>query len=154
MKNKKGFTLIELLAVIVIIGILFSLSTIAINSIKKKQDVKNARNVIGGILSGAKRYEADHQYKDVGTTPGIQIQDLLNGNYTDFDTSKYSDLLSENVTITIKECDSDESSKLFYAISGIDENKYGAESLNDCGCADQMLGTEVSEDLCKSIDGK
>ena len=40
MKRKNGFTLVELLAVIVIIGLLASFSTVAITSMKKKQDIK------------------------------------------------------------------------------------------------------------------
>ena len=49
MKNK-GFTLIELLAVIVILGILLSITTVSVNSLKKKQDEKNLQNVISSIL--------------------------------------------------------------------------------------------------------
>ena len=56
MKNKKGFTLIELLAVIVILGILLSISITAVNKIRKKQEIENKLNVLSGIFTGAKSY--------------------------------------------------------------------------------------------------
>lgn len=40
MKKNKGFTLIELLAVIVILGILLSISIVAVNNINKNQKKK------------------------------------------------------------------------------------------------------------------
>ena len=63
MKKKKGFTLIELLAVIVILGILLSISIVAVNNIRKKQEEENYVNVLSSILTGAKNYIADHPAK-------------------------------------------------------------------------------------------
>ena len=60
MKNKKGFTLIELLAVIVILGILLSISITAVNKIRRKQNVENKLNIVSNIMTGAKSYIADH----------------------------------------------------------------------------------------------
>ena len=60
MNRKKGFTLIELLAVIVILGIILSISIISINKIRKKQEVRNRLNNVSLILTGAKKYISNH----------------------------------------------------------------------------------------------
>ena len=54
MKNKKGFTLIELLAVIVILGILLSISITAVNKIRKKQEIEKLQREID-ILESFRR---------------------------------------------------------------------------------------------------
>ena len=60
MNRKKGFTLIELLAVIVILGIILSISIISVNKIRKKQEVRNRLNNVSLILTGAKKYISNH----------------------------------------------------------------------------------------------
>lgn len=60
MKKNKGFTLIELLAVIVILGVLLSISMVAVNKIKKNQDEENRKNQISGIMSSTKIYIANN----------------------------------------------------------------------------------------------
>ena len=93
MKSKRGFTLVELLAVIVILGILLSISTVAVNSIRKKQDEKNLENQISSVLTGAKSYVADNPsvLYNLSTQVSIEIGDLINGDYVSIkDTAKFS----------------------------------------------------------------
>lgn len=145
MKKNKGFTLIELLAVIVILGILLSISTIAVNSIRKKQEVQNKENVISSILTGAKEYNAkekialdkkDESNSSYGT---IDVDVLIKGNYVDFDTNKYTDLY--NNVVTKKQCD-DNKLKIQYSII-IDGKTY-----NDCGCESQN-SNHLSNEICE-----
>ena len=117
-KRSKGFTLVEVICVIAILGILASISTVAVFKIRAKQEVKNRENVISSILTGAKVYNAEH----MGAT-SISVQDLINGDYVDFDTTKYSDLVSKTV---IKEI-----------CTNTLKSKYIIDTYNDCGCEDQ-----------------
>ena len=133
MNNKKGFTLVELLAVIVILGVLLSVTTVAVNSIKKKQDEKNKLNVISGILTGAKHYVTDNNK----STGSVKVSVLLNENYVDFDQDKYSNLINLNVNYT--KCSN--SIKRKFEIK-VDNKKY-----NDCGCEGQAL-SQTSSELC------
>lgn len=133
MKNK-GFTLIELLAVIVILGILLSITTISVNSLKKKQDEKNLQNVISSILTGAKEYNAKNRIQVNGS---VSVKNLKSGDYVDFDEDKYSNLLKEDVEVTKNQCENP--LKVKYSIE-VDGTTY-----NDCGCEEQEDGAESSE---------
>lgn len=137
MKSKRGFTLVELLAVIVILGILLSISTVAVNSIRKKQDEKNLENQISSVLTGAKSYVADNPsvLYNLSTQVSIEIGDLINGDYVSIkDTAKFSN------SVKIKKCS--DNVKLMYFIT-VDGKTY-----NDCGCKEQELGTGESDKLC------
>lgn len=144
MKSKKGFTLIELLAVIVILGILISISTVAVNSLRKKQDEENKKNVISSILTGAKQYNADERIP-VGSS--VSVSELVSGNYVDFDQNKYPELLDANVTK--EQCCDDFNApncnplKIKYSIT-VDEKTY-----NDCGCETQGDGNTTSDEICE-----
>ena len=130
MKKKKGFTLIELLAVIVILGILLSISIVAVNNIRKKQDEKNYYNVLSSIFTGAKNYCSDH---DCNTS--VEVSKLLENEYVDFDTTRYNDLYSKNVTIV--SCGDDQGLKYKYRIEFDNEDIYNNKIYNDCGCETQ-----------------
>lgn len=134
MKNK-GFTLIELLAVIVILGILLSITTISVNSLRKKQDEKNLQNVISSILTGAKEYNAKNRIQVGGL---VSVKNLKSGDYVDFDEDKYSNLLEKNVTKN--QCE-ENPLKVKYSIE-VDGTTY-----NDCGCEEQKDGT-TSNEIC------
>lgn len=133
MKNK-GFTLIELLAVIVILGILLSITTVSVNSLRKKQDEKNLQNVISSILTGAKEYNAKNRIQVGGV---VSVKNLKSGDYVDFDEDKYSNLLEKNVTKN--QCDNP--LKVKYSIT-VDGTTY-----NDCGCEKQEDGA-ASKEIC------
>ncbi len=134
MKNK-GFTLIELLAVIVILGILLSITTISVNSSRKKQDEKNLQNVISSILTGAKEYNAKNRIQVGGL---VSVENLKSGDYVDFDEDKYSNLLKKNVTKN--QCE-ENPLKVKYSIE-VDGTIY-----NDCGCEKQEDGA-ASKEIC------
>ena len=132
--NNKGFTLVEVLAVIVILSILSILVVVNVIGIKKGEDEENDKNVISSILAGAKRYVADNPNVIDGTEAEINVNDLVNRNYVDFDSSQ-KEFLDKKVKINI--CP-DNNLKL----------KYVFEGYNDCGCDNQ--NSDVKETLCKN----
>lgn len=179
-KNKKGFSLIELLAVIVILGIILAISTVAVNSIRAKQAAENRRNVFSSIFTAARRYIADHPEfldQDISdsnlsfnkpTSGGEQIDviKLIEGNYLDIDETEYPELIyvhaneSEgNRHVQVYKCPDND---LKYYISFWDlpedrENLSWAKHkeyilYNDCGCVDQSSSVQTQE-LCIGYEG-
>ena len=144
MKKNKGFTLIELLAVLVILGILVTFSTIAIGKLKKKQDVKNLENTISSILTGAKAYNAESRIKTgVESDSGITIEDLKSSGFVDFDESVFKGISDINNIKVYKIACTTSSYKLYYKIE-IDGDVY-----TDCGCELQPDDSTTSETICK-----
>lgn len=146
MKKSKGFTLIELLAVIVILGILLSISIVAVNKIRKTQEEENKKNVISGILTGAKRYVADNRGILSSTNPtiNISVSDLKNGDYVDFDETNKNirDLGLREKIVNVSKCPNNSLKLLYYTnINGV--------IYNDCGCESQYESTTKSAKLCK-----
>lgn len=127
MKKCKGFTLIELLAVVVILGIILSISTIAVNKISKNQKVQNGKNMISNIFTSAKAYVADNpnvldSLDDDTPILTVGVSDLD----VDFNIKKYEDLLEKSVEIS--KCGNENNEKLKYSM------KYKDTTYNDCGC--------------------
>lgn len=140
MKKNNGFTLIELLAVIAILGILVSITTVAVNTLRKSQEEKNKENVISSILTGAKEYNAKEKIAlDENSYGTVDVDALIKGNYVDFDTNKYTDLY--NKVVTKKLCDNNKL-KIQYSI------KIGDKVYNDCGCEEQSSNA-LSKEICE-----
>lgn len=132
MKRKNGFTLVELLAVVVILGILSSIAIISVNKVNEKQKEVTKENIISGILTGAKRYVADHP-EVLNDKMEISLEDLKTGNYTDYDKNK---LDIPDTTVTIETCDNE--LKL----------KYSFGDYNDCGCEENNDTTSDAKKIC------
>ncbi len=75
-KTKKGFTLIELLVVIAIIGLLATLSIIALNSAQAKaRDVKRLSDVREIRTALEMYFASENKYPAAGLTTGGEITD-------------------------------------------------------------------------------
>ena len=142
MKKNKGFTLIEVLAVLVILSLLITFSVVSVNKIKKKQEVANRINVIRSILTAARAYEAD--YPDTNGSIGVEVNELLNKNYVDFDTTKYIEFVNEKVYWS---SNSTNVKRQFY-LKNIRINTSKIMNISDCG-----LETEQS-DNSNIVEGK
>lgn len=136
MKKSRGFTLVELLAVIAILGILLSVSTVAVFNIRKRQDEKNRQNLIINILTKAKEYVADHPEVLEEALPEVPVSEL-NVNFN----KKQSDYL--NLKVQIEKCIKDgveDEYKFKYSID------VAGDTYNDCGCESQ---TDSAKEICK-----
>lgn len=141
-KNNKGFTLIELLAVLVILGIILSISIVAVGRIMRNQKGKNERNALTSIFTAAKLYCAKYPNNTECTSPstGITISQLKNENmlelddkltvFDDNDRVKF-EICSDNLHRKYKLYDSSGNEKQITYSDGQSKN------YNDCGCVDQ-----------------
>lgn len=162
MKNKKGFTLVELLAVIVVLGIILSITTVSILNLKEKQDEENIKNTISSILTAAKEYNVSVKRFDIGEDYGIEVKTLKDNGYVDFDEeAKYKDktykeIFIDSDAVVYKEDTDCSQLKIKYVFSEAIEIKKEADpgyekvKFNDCGCElNQGVNvTEQSEKLC------
>lgn len=138
-KKKFGFTLTEMLAVIVILGILATLTGIAIGKIKKNQDIKNNLNIVGQAMSSARNYFTDNP---TSASRSIVTKDtLIKENY-----------ISNGSDLNYFEASSNSCS--YYGYTNIVEKKYYAtwydidndgklEFFTDCSCESQDSGNVI-----------
>ena len=143
MKKSRGFTLVELLAVIAILGILLSVSTVAVFNIRKRQDEKNRQNLIINILTKAKEYVADHPEVLEEALPEVPVSEL-NVNFN----KKQSDYL--NLKVQIEKCIKDgveDEYKFKYTIINAPDIEAPdlKKNYNDCGCEEQ---TGDAKEIC------
>lgn len=141
MKSKKGFTLIEVLAVLVILSILITFSVVSVSKIKKRQEIENRINVIRSILTAARAYEADNPDKSE-----VEIQTLLDENYVDFDTKKYS----EFITTAVKwdSYDDNKTKREFYVNLKLLKDDTNEKNVSDCGLETDQTISESGKKLC------
>ena len=135
--KKKGFTLIELLAVIVILGILLTLSIIAVNNIREKQEEENEKNVISSILTGAKLYCAENTCTD-----SVSVSTIKDAGFVEYDENKFRSF--DGLSVDIEPCG-------VQRMFEIDTDGDGDYDYNDCGCKKQD-GEVESEKLCVNND--
>lgn len=138
--NKRGFSLIELLAVIVMLGILTSIATFSVSSIKKKQDVKNCENLIKNLLVDARRYTEKNPgklngLKEKDDVAYIKINDLLETEMINSDELiNPINKLEIKDDITVTSCDS-EIKKIEFSYKNICAND--GSVISDGGCEQQ-----------------
>jgi type IV pilus assembly protein PilA len=95
--KKKGFTLIEILAVVAVMGILSTIVGVSVVKIKKKANIKEAKEMEKQItnlgeeilahekISVGKSSKFIQAYNDEENKYYINIEDLKNSNYLDSD---------------------------------------------------------------------
>ncbi len=71
MKNSRGFTIVELLIVIVVIGILASITVVAFNGVQQRARVSKIQSDINGVNKLIQAYNAEKGYYPVTTTGTI-----------------------------------------------------------------------------------
>lgn len=96
MKNKKGFTLTEVIIVIVIIGVLISISIPSITAIRKKMNTRLFEEKKKEILTAAELYAKD---KGITTDTMIKVYNLLDEKYLKKDVSPNNRNCSGNHTL-------------------------------------------------------
>lgn len=82
--NNKGFSLIEVLAVVVILGIVMSISIISIRSVINKSHDEYFKNLEQNIISAAEAFtDKNRSYlpKNVGKRKDIWLEELIENNY-------------------------------------------------------------------------
>lgn len=121
---KKGFTLIELIAVIALLGILVTLTSISVVRLKKSTEEKLLNQKIEYVKTGAIKWGEDHlNLLSPDTCTYIDISSLINNNYINGDSDDNSKLLipgtneffQGNVCVRYKDIHSDISNMSGYA---------------------------------------
>jgi len=101
--NKKGFTLIELLAVVVILVIIFLISTPKILDVIKEANTTNKTLIEEKIIAAGKEYVTDYNkelvqsFINVGDTGYISTNELIDAGLIDSD-----EVNSLDGTVTVK----------------------------------------------------
>ena len=93
MKKRKGFTLAELLAVIVILGIITSITVPIVTDQIDKYKTKVCVTQYDNILNAARSYGADH-LTELGKSQTITLKTLNDGGY--IDASNMKDPITKN----------------------------------------------------------
>jgi prepilin-type N-terminal cleavage/methylation domain-containing protein len=84
--NRKAFTLVELIAVIVVLGVLLSITTLAVTTYLNQTKETSFNSLVEAIESSTEMYVLDHssqfpQLDIVGSNFDIEVNDLVTNNY-------------------------------------------------------------------------
>ena len=124
MKKRKGFTLAELLAVIVILGIITSITVPIVTDQIDKYKTKVCISQYDNILNAARSYGADH-LTELGKSQTITLKTLNDGGY--IDASNMKDPITKNTI----------SQDLKIVIAKVGKKyKYFIDNDTDIGCKD------------------
>lgn len=142
MKKRKGFTLAELLAVIVILGIITSITVPIVTDQIDKYKTKVCISQYDNILNAARSYVADH-LTELGKSQTITLKTLNDGGY--IDASNMKDPITKNTI----------SQDLKIIIEKVGKKyKYFLSNNEDIGCKDDYNNFYDKNSLFLGIPSK
>lgn len=142
MKKRKGFTLAELLAVIVILGIITSITVPIVTDQIDKYKTKVCVTQYDNILNAARSYGADH-LTELGKSKTITLRTLNDGGY--IDASNLKDPITKNTI----------SQDLKIIIEKVGKKyKYFLSNNEDIGCKDDYKNFYDKNSLFTGIPSK
>ena len=142
MKKRKGFTLAELLAVIVILGIITSITVPIVTDQIDKYKTKVCVTQYDNILNAARSYGADH-LTELGKSKTITLKTLNDGGY--IDASNLKDPITKNTI----------SQDLKIIIEKVGKKyKYFLSNNEDIGCKDDYKNFYDKNSLFTGIPSK
>ena len=142
MKKRKGFTLAELLAVIVILGIITSITVPIVTDQIDKYKTKVCVTQYDNILNAARSYGADH-LTELGKSKTITLRTLNDGGY--IDASNMKDPITKNTI----------SQDLKIIIEKVGKKyKYFLSNNEDIGCKDDYKNFYDKNSLFTGIPSK
>ena len=90
---KKGFSLIELLAVIILLGVIITLASIAVTTFRKNSEDSLKEQKIKYIETGALRWGEDHLNSLNSSCNYVHVSELISGGYITGDDEAKENLL-------------------------------------------------------------
>ena len=142
MEKRKGFTLAELLAVIVILGIITSITVPIVTDQIDKYKTKVCISQYDNILNAARSYGADH-LTELGKSQTITLKTLNDGGY--IDASNMKDPITKNTI----------SQDLKIIIEKVGKKyKYFLSNNEDIGCKDEYKNFYDKNSLFLGIPSK
>ena len=142
MKKRKGFTLAELLAVIVILGIITSITVPIVTNQIDKYKTKVCVTQYDNILNAARSYGADH-LTELGKSKTITLKTLNDGGYIDASNMKdpiTKNTISQNLKIIIEKVGK--------------KYKYFIDNDTDIGCKDDYKNFYDKDSIFQGIISK
>lgn len=147
-KNKKGFTLIELLAVIVILGIVITITTTSVvktvNTIKIKAFINTYEIMEKNIMDKLTVKSLGYNESDVTCNDAT-------GNTC---SEKYGISSSDYIMSVIKSSDDDENDQQYYTFTLIGIGKYKNINLKNYDLDDSIIKIEIPNVMITSFNSK
>lgn len=126
MKKRKGFTLAELLAVIVILGIITSITVPIVTDQIDKYKTKVCVTQYDNILNAARSYGADH-LTELGKSKTITLKTLNDGGYIDASNLK-DPVTKEKISLELQ----------IHIVKIGKKYKYYLDDSENIGCRDEL----------------